>query len=68
MEMFDNLENTYKVRLKGCMLTDFYKKSIDMLLLKYISIIDKAIFKRKLDINNYIYLTENLHSVIKKKS
>jgi len=38
-EMFDNLENTFKVRLEGSRIFEFYKKGIDIFLLKYVSMI-----------------------------
>jgi len=53
-EMFDNLKNTFQVRLSGCRITEFYKKEVDMLLLKYLSIIDE--WKSSVQYNiNYLF-------------
>ena len=47
-EMIDNLKNTFQVRIEGRKLSEFYKKGVDMFLLKYFSSIDQVKLKCKI--------------------
>jgi len=45
-QMFDSMKNTYEVRREGWKLNEFYKTTVETFLLKYISMEEKAKFKR----------------------